>query len=158
MVTNLNFRFLFLLSACRGRGRSNRCCKTPERLGNWKQSVPRKARELEAVGTLEGLAVGWGELQGEVEHWLVQCLQAHLRSEWGTSPKTGALSEIWHNEQHNPPRCPVALLGTPRALAARLRRPQIRRLARGNGPSLPHQSLQHTSQQAPPISFLGANS
>ena len=41
----------------------------------------RKAQELEALGTPEGLRGGEGELQGEAEHRLVECLQAHMRSE-----------------------------------------------------------------------------
>ena len=57
MVTNLNFRFLFLLSVCRGPGTRQPALQDS-----------RKARELEAVSTLDGLAVGGGELQGEVEH------------------------------------------------------------------------------------------
>ena len=55
MVTNLNFSFLFLLSACRGLGTRQRVLQDS-----------RKDQELEALGTLEGL-VG-GEMQGEVGH------------------------------------------------------------------------------------------
>lgn len=150
MVTNLNFSFLFLLSACRGPG-------------TWQPVLQdsRKAQGLEALGTLEGLGWSGGEPTPGRLRWNTDWLNVFRLTwgkKWGTSLKTGALSEIWHNEQHNPPPCPIALLGNPRAPAARLKRPQIRRLARGNGPSLPCQSLQHTRQQAPPISFLGANS
>lgn len=47
MVTNLNFSFLFLLSACRGLGTRQRVLQDS-----------RKDQELEALGTLEGLVVG----------------------------------------------------------------------------------------------------
>lgn len=53
MVTNLNFSFLFLLSACR-------------ELGIWQPVLQdsRKAQELEALGTLEGLGAEWGRAAG----------------------------------------------------------------------------------------------
>lgn len=47
MITNLNFSFLFLLSACGGMGNNKKqgilCCRTPERLKNWKHQEPLKA-------------------------------------------------------------------------------------------------------------------
>lgn len=45
------------------------------------QQDSRKTQEIEALGTPEGLGGGEEELQGEAEHRLVECLQAHMRSE-----------------------------------------------------------------------------
>lgn len=113
MFTNLNFSLIFLQSACEGWGtRRNRenCAAGLQR--GWGTGCIRGLWRLEGRGR---------KLQDEAEYRVKV-----LRPTWGQKCApltTGVLSEIWCNEQYSPP-CPTVQTGNPRALAARLKRPQ----------------------------------
>lgn len=134
MPTNLNFSFLFLLSAC-GDWRTIR-------YEVWALQDSRKAEELKAPGTSNACrkgrrAAGWGGEQG----WL-KVFRPSWGQKWGASRKTGVFSEMWQMNKPLPP-APLPCLATPG-----LRLPGLRGLRRdwpiplwGNWPPQPGHSL-----------------